>query len=138
MTHKTLWDELEEMADRLAVAGQVKLPDLRTIRAASVQMGNWFEANQDLREQAEQLKADSLKYRTALGQVKDAMTMVARHAGLAAHEFGDDDFARDFSPFINLMNRHGDLDYGPPGKPTGHIDTKDAPRRKKKETACPT
>jgi hypothetical protein len=134
MTHLPLWDELEELADRLAVAGQVKLPDLRTLRAASVQMGNWFEANQELREQVDMLKADCIKYRMALGRVKDSMTVVARHAGLEAHEINDDDFARDFSPFINLMNLHGDPDYGPPGKTTGHIDTKDAPRRKKKET----
>lgn len=137
MTRITIWEELEAMADKLAVAGQVSLPDLRTLRAASVQMGNWFEANEELRARLESLEVDNLKYRIALKKVQEVSGMVARYAGLESHEFGDSSFARDFAPFINLMGiHHKDPDYGTPIKPTGHIDTKQAPRQKKKEAAA--
>ena len=109
-----LWDELEQVADRLAVAGQVALPDLRTLRAAAVQMGNWFEANQDLRTRLAALEIDNLKYRVALQNVQDASSMVARYAGLEAHEFGDDSFSRDLAPFKNIMVANGVEPYAKP------------------------
>ena len=104
---KPLWDELEELADKLATQGNVVLKDLRTMRAASVQMGNWFEACQDLRVRLEALEIDNLKYRVALQSVHEAAGVVARYAGLEAHEFGDDSFARDFAPFKNVMVANG-------------------------------
>jgi hypothetical protein len=131
-----LWDELSETADRLAVDGQVSIKDLRTLRAAAVQMGNWFEANQELREERDRLQADNATYRAALNSINEAASLVASLAGTTAHEMGDATFARDFAPFINLMGiHHKDPDYGTPTKPTGHIDTKSVARRKTKVTA---
>ena len=117
MTRITLWDELEALADKLAIAGQVSLPDLRTLRAASVQMGNWFEANEDLRERLRLLEIDNLKYRVALQSVQEVASMVARYAGLEAHEFGDDSFARDLAPFKNIMVVNGVEPYAKPKRP---------------------
>lgn len=114
MTRLTLWDELEQVADRLAVAGLVALPDLRTMRAASVQMGNWFEGNEDLRERLKALELDNLKYRIALQSVQEATSMVARYAGLEAHEFSDESFARDLAPFKNIMVANGVEPYAKP------------------------
>ena len=106
MSTLPLWDELGDLADKLAVAGSVSMPDLRTIRAAAVQMGNWFEANQEYREQIQQLQADSLKYRAALVSIKESLRIVAAHANSEAFELMPDDFARDFAPFRNIMAFH--------------------------------
>lgn len=103
----TLWDELEELADKLATEGKVALPDLRTMRAASVQMGNWFEGNEDLRERLRLLEIDNLKYRVALKTLNDVLGMSAKYASLEAHEFGDDSFSRDLAPFKNIMVANG-------------------------------
>ncbi len=114
MTRITLWEELEQVADRLAVAGQVTLPDLQTLRAASVQMGNWFEGNEDLRERLKALEIDNLKYRVALKSVQEAARVMSRFAGLEAHEISDDSFARDFAPFNNIMVANGVEPYAKP------------------------
>ena len=104
---KPLWDELEELADKLATKGDVVLKDLRTRRAASVQMSNWFEACQDLRVRLAALEVDNLRYRVALQNMQEVTSMAARYAGLEAHEFGDDSFARDLAPFKNIMVANG-------------------------------
>lgn len=74
--------------------------------------------------------------REALCTVKAALEVVAGYSRDQAFHLGfeGDTFARDFAPFINLMGiHHKDPDYGAPSKPTGHIDTKNSTKRKKKE-----
>lgn len=76
------------------------------------------------------------KLREALCTIKAALEVVGNYASDQAFHLGfeENTFARDFAPFINLMAiHHKDPDYGKPDKPTGHIDTKDTPKRKKKE-----
>lgn len=78
------------------------------------------------------------KLREALCTIKAALEVVGDYSRSQAFHLGfeGNTFARDFAPFINIMGiHHKDPDYGKPTKPTGHIDTKDAPRRKKKEAA---
>jgi len=104
---KPLWDELEELADKLATEGKVSLPDLKTIRASAVQMANWFEACQETRQRLEALQLDNLKYRVALQTLNDVLGISAKYAGLEAREFGDDSFAKDLAPFVNIMVANG-------------------------------
>ena len=92
----------------------------------------------ELEEEANERLKENEKLREALCTVKAALAVVGSYARDQAFHLGfeQNTFARDFAPFINLMAvHHKDPDYGAPIKPTGHIDTKDAPRRKKKETA---
>lgn len=104
---KPLWDEVEELADKLAIQGHVLQKDMRTMRAAAVQMSNWFEACQDLRERLQAIEIDNLRYRTALKNMQEVTSMAARYAGLEAHEFSDGSFARDLAPFKNIMAGYG-------------------------------
>lgn len=104
---KPLWDELEDLADKLATEGKVSLTDLKTMRASAVQMGNWFEACQETRETLDALKLDNLKYRVALQTLNDVLGMSAKYAGLEAHEFSESDFSKDLAPFINIMVANG-------------------------------
>ena len=74
------------------------------------------------------------KLREALCTIKAALEVVGNYAKDQAFHLGfeQNTFARDFAPFINLMGaHHKDPDYGKPNEPTGHIDTKNAPKRKK-------
>ena len=122
---KPLWEELENMADKLAVAGMVELKDIKTMRAAAVQMENWFEANQEAFADIDRHKADIVNYRAALKNINSALSDVSRYAGVEGHEMGDSTFARDFAPWANLMaGAHCDPDYGKPEKPKLHRDTR--------------
>ena len=64
--------------------------------------------------------------RESLLTIKHALTVVAEYAGTQGFSLGkaNTTFARDFAPFINIMNHHSDPDYGKPGNPKPHIDTR--------------
>lgn len=71
--------------------------------------------------------------REALCTVKAALEVIGNYSRSEAFSMGKQNttFGRDFAPFINLMGiHHKDPDYGTPTKPTGHIDTKDAKKRR--------
>ena len=98
-----LWEELSDLADRLACAGQVATKDLRTIRAASVQMENWFIANSELREE----NGDAIKRVQEQDDALRSLADVFFHAGkFARGEITMDAFAdgtKDMAPFRNIM-----------------------------------
>ena len=92
----------------------------------------------ELEEDDDARLKENEKLREALCTIKAALEVVGNYAKDQAFHLGfeQNTFARDFAPFINLMGiHHKDPDYGTPAKPTGHIDTKNALRRKKKEAA---
>lgn len=59
---------------------------------------------------------DCTKYRTALNQIHEALSIVGKHAMLQGHEISAQDFARDFAPFINVMAHHKIEPYAKPVK----------------------
>lgn len=79
------------------------------------------------------------RLREALCTIKASLAVIGDYSRSQAFHLGveDNTFARDFAPFINIMGiHHKDPDYGNPTKPTGHIDTKDSPRRKNAKAAA--
>ncbi len=119
---KPLWDELSELADTLALAGKVDKPMLQTLRAAAIQMENWFIAVQELREE----KDAAMKRVHAQDTALHALVDVFHHAAkFARHEITMDAFGTgvaDKVPFRNIMSAHGLDSVGAPLPP----------RRKKK------
>ena len=120
-TAEALLHPEDSRARKLLTWAAIELPD-RAARIAEL------EGDDDHRlKECERL-------REALCAIKAALEVVSGHALKSAFHLGfeGNTFARDFAPFINLMGiHHQDPDYGTPTKPTGHIDTKNAPRRKK-------
>ena len=105
LSREPLWVELADLADQLA--GKIETKDLKTLRACSVQMENWFEGCQQYREELEQARADAAKYRAALQGLQGVLSASAKFAGLEAFEMSSDDFARDLAPFKNIMAVYG-------------------------------
>lgn len=120
---KPLWDELSEAADTMALAGVLDRPTLQILRAAAVQMENWFVANAELREEnAAAIKR--IREQDAALRVLDDLFFHA--SKFARHEITMDAFGTcviDKVPFLNAMAAHGRDGIGAPVK-----------QRKKKET----
>lgn len=109
-------------ARKLLTWAALELPD-RAARIAELEEDD----DHRLRE-CERLREALCTIKAALGVVGEYSRSQAFHLG-----FEENTFARDFSPFINLMGTyHKDPGYGDPTKPTGHIDTKSKATRKKK------
>jgi len=105
---------------------------------AAIELPDRAERIAELEEDDDNRLKECEQLRQALCTIKAALEVVSNYARDQAFHLGfeGNTFARDFAPFINLMGiHHKDPDYGKPGKPTGHIDTKDLPRRKKKESS---
>ncbi len=102
-----LWDELSELADTLALAGKVDKPALQTMRAAAIQMENWFIAVQELREE----KDAAMKRVSEQDAALNALADVFHHAAkFARREITMDAFGTgvtDKAPFANIMAAHG-------------------------------
>lgn len=102
-----LWDELADVADTLAIAGQVQKPQLQTMRAAAVQMENWFVAVQDLREEKDAAMQRVSEQDAALQALADVFFHAAK---FARREITMDAFATgmvDKAPFANIMVANG-------------------------------
>lgn len=103
-----LWDQLTDAADRLACDGRVPLKDLKTMRAAAVQMQNWFDGNQELREENEAALKRINEQDQALRTLGTVLFEASR---LAKNEVTFDAFensAKDTAAFKNIM----ELAYG--------------------------
>lgn len=61
-----------------------------------------------------QSQNDCAKYRCALLNIHEALSIVGKHAMLQGHEISAQDFARDFAPFINVMVHHKVEPYAKP------------------------
>ena len=118
-----LWDELSEAADTMALAGVLDRPTLQILRAAAVQMENWFIANAELREENAAAIKRINEQDTALRSLADVFFHAAK---FARHEITLDEFGTsviDKVPYLNAMAAHGRDSIGAPVK-----------QRKKKET----
>ena len=111
-----LWDELSEAADTMALAGTLDRPTLQILRAAAVQMENWFVANAELREK----NAAAIKRINEQDAALCALADVFFHAAkFARHEITMDAFETgviDKVPFLNAMVAHGRDSIGAPVK----------------------
>lgn len=107
MTHRPLWEELNDAADTLALAGQVNKPTLQLLRAAAVQMENWFIANSELREE----NGAAIKRINEQDAALRALADVFFHAAkFARQEITMDAFGTgviDKVPFLNAMAARG-------------------------------
>ena len=107
MSHTPLWDELSEAADTLALAGTIDKRTLQTMRAAAVQMENWFTAAQELREEKDAAMQRVGEQDAALNALADVFFHAAK---FARHEITLDAFGSgviDKTPFLNAMTAHG-------------------------------
>lgn len=111
---KPLWDELADLADRLACAGQVALADLKTIRAAAIQMENWFEGNRDLRTENEAARAMVLQQDTALQVLGELFDESAKFCRKEMTLAGFSERVVDKAPFRNIMAAYGLDEVGVP------------------------
>lgn len=138
---------MSDTPDTLSVAEQYAVEALlhpegsnarRLLTWASIELPDRAARIAELEEDDEHRLKECERLREALCTVKAALEVVGNYSRSQAFHLGfeGNTFARDFAPFINLMGiHHKDPDYGKPTKPTGHIDTKDAPRRKKRQAA---
>ncbi len=102
-----LWDELSDIADTLTMVGKLDKPTLQTIRAAAVQMENWFTAVQELREEKDAAMKRVGEQDAALHALADVFHHAAK---FARHEITMDAFGTgviDKAPFKNIMAAHG-------------------------------
>lgn len=81
-----------------------------------VWQGEALERIVELERRAETAESCAMKYRRALGQISEALSIVGKHAVIESHEISADDFARDFAPFINVMAHHGVAPYAKTGR----------------------
>lgn len=124
---KPLWEELQDLADDLLRWNKVDKAQLQTLRAAAVQMENWFVANTELREE----NCDALARIQQQDNALHALADVFHHAAkFARGETTLDAFGTgviDKAPFLNAMAAHGRDSVGSP-----------LPARKKRKAApCP-
>lgn len=102
-----LWEQLSDTADELACAGLVTKSTLQLLRAASVQMENWFVGNVELREENHAAIKRINEQDIALDSLADVFFHAAK---FARHEITMDAFSTgvvDKSPFLNVMNARG-------------------------------
>ena len=89
--------------------------DIDYLRRKEMMFGIWqaeaLERIAELERRTESAESDCIKYRRALGQISEALSIVGKHAVIESHEISADDFARDFAPWINIMAHHGVAPY---------------------------
>lgn len=93
---------------------------------AAVELPDRASRIEELEEDETSRLKECEQLREALCTIKAALAVVAEYSRAEAFSLGTQNttFARDFAPFINLMAHHGDPDYGKPGKPRPHVDTR--------------
>ena len=104
---KTIWDELEDIADALACAGKLDKRQLQTLRAAAIQMENYFVGNAELREENAAAIKRINEQDAALRSLADVFFHAAK---FARHEITLDAFGTgviDKTPFLNAMAAQG-------------------------------
>lgn len=104
---KPLWEELSDTADTLALAGQIDKRALQTMRAAVVQMENWFTAVQELREEKDAAMKRVAEQDAALHALADVMTHSAKFARLEITMDAYGTGVIDKAPFVNAMAAFG-------------------------------
>lgn len=121
--HRPLWDELADTADTMAIEGLVNKAQLQTLRAAAVQMENWFVANAELREEKDAAMKRVAEQDAALHALADVFFHAAKfaRAEITLDAFGTG--VIDKSPFLNAMAARGLNSVGAP-----------LPKRKKRVT----
>ena len=125
-----LWDELAELADKHA--GTLPKKDLMVIRAAAIQMENWFVANQEAFDEIDALTRERNAYRAMLIELGTHLEAFSKKAREAAFHFSPDTFARDYTSHINLMGGlHKDPDYMRGENSCRHVDLRETKPRAK-------
>jgi hypothetical protein len=112
-----IWDQLSTMAAELAPLDALSKKQMMLLKNSAIQMQNYFEANEELREDVERLQIDCKKYRNAIAHMGESCRELGLYAVKNSHEFGDHSFVRDNAPHINLMANLGFAEYGTPERP---------------------
>lgn len=99
---KPLWEQLSTQADSISSVG-INLNTVKVMRAASIQMQNWYEGCQEYREDAERLAKENADLRASMRVIILASRELANYVELEEFTTPADCFSKDLAPWRNIV-----------------------------------